>query len=177
MARDNFSQNLTRILAERVGYLCSNPRCRCFTVGPNENRDKSTRIGEAAHITAASPGGPRYDNDLTREQRADIGNGIWLCSSCADLIDKDFDNYPTPLLKKWKSDAELEMYQKIKGSKDVGVVSVKGRPFLDADLRYNSSGRRSQGYSNKNPVEKDKNGNPVMIIGFATKPIIHWKLN
>lgn len=49
-------------MAERVGYLCSNPNCRNHTVGPNQQSEKSTKIGEAEHITAAAVGGPRYDS-------------------------------------------------------------------------------------------------------------------
>lgn len=80
--RDNFSRNTTDILAKRVGYLCSNPDCRNATIGANEDSNKSTSIGIAAHITAASEGGPRYKSELEPEQRSDINNGIWLCSGC-----------------------------------------------------------------------------------------------
>jgi hypothetical protein len=176
MERDNFLVSTVRILAERVGYRCSNPKCRAYTVGPNEKKDKSTRIGEAAHISAAAAGGPRYDEGMTSIQRSDISNGIWLCSSCSDLVDKDPENYDVELLRKWKVDAEFKMYENIKGSKRVsekyGVT-----PFLEIDLRYNSSGRWNEGYSNKNPIEKDENGQEVMVIGFATNPIVYWKLD
>lgn len=181
MARDNFSVSTARILAERVGYLCSNHNCRIHTVGPNNNVEKSTKIGEAAHITAASEGGPRFDKNLRPGQRTNIENGIWLCSNCADLIDKDFVTYPVPFLKKWKADAELEMYEKINGfnrSSPTEFTTIKTTaPFLEADLRYNSSGRCNEGYSYKNPTELDEFGNAVMIIGFANSPIIYWKLD
>ncbi len=55
--RDDFSRTTTDILAKRVGYLCSNPDCRNATIGANQKEYKSTSIGIAAHITAASPGG------------------------------------------------------------------------------------------------------------------------
>jgi hypothetical protein len=48
-----------------------------------------TNIGVAAHISAASPGGARYDEALTSEVRSDITNGIWLCQTHAKLIDDD----------------------------------------------------------------------------------------
>jgi len=180
MARDNFSANTTRILAERVGYLCSNPKCRAHTVGPNKNSEKSTKIGEAAHITAASEGGPRYDSYLKPGQRTNIENGIWLCSNCADLIDKDAGNYSLALLKKWKADSELEMYEKINGSVMMPIDQLKEKinaPFLEVDLRYNSSGRWNRGYSDKNPIEKDEYGNLVRVLGFANSPIIFWKID
>jgi hypothetical protein len=63
-------------------------------------------IGVAAHITAASPGGPRYDLHLTPVERAGHENGIWLCQNCAKLIDNDVRAYPATVLKAWKFEAE-----------------------------------------------------------------------
>lgn len=176
MERDNFRTSTVRILGERVGYRCSNPKCRAYTVGPNEKVDKSTRIGEAAHICAAAAGGPRYDEEMSSVQRSDITNGIWLCSNCSDLIDKDPENYSITLLKKWKAEAELEMYENIKGSSPVSE-KYGNSPFLEVDLRYNSSGRRNEGYSNNNPTEVGENGERIMVISFATEPVIYWRLD
>lgn len=176
MDRDNFSKSTVKILAERVGYRCSNPKCRAYTVGPNQQPNKSTKIGEAAHISAAAPGGPRYNPNITSVQRSDITNGIWLCSNCSDLIDKDPGSFGVPLLNTWKSEAEYEMYNLIKGAaSDKGKYG--GSPFLEVDLRYNSSGRWNEGYSYNNPTGLDENGKEVMIIGFDRDPIIHWKLD
>ncbi len=33
-------------------------------------------------------------------------NGIWLCQTCAKLIDNDPTHYPAELLESWKSEAE-----------------------------------------------------------------------
>jgi len=64
-------------------------------------------IGKAAHITAASENGPRYDSSLSPEQRKSINNGIFLCSNCADMIDKNNGlDFSTDLLKTWKVDHE-----------------------------------------------------------------------
>ena len=51
--------------------------------------NKSVNVGEAAHITAAAPGGKRYDPSLTPEDRRAASNGMWLCELCAKLIDTD----------------------------------------------------------------------------------------
>lgn len=113
--RDGFKIRTIETLAKRVGYLCSNPTCRKLTIGANENLEKSTSIGIAAHITAASIGGPRYDGNFTPAQRSHIDNGIWLCSNCASLIDKDEMKYSVELLKMWKQDAEEESKKKLSG--------------------------------------------------------------
>lgn len=104
--RDDFSRQTIEILAKRVTYCCSNPECRKATIGPNVNKNKATSIGVAAHIKAAAPGGPRYDENMTSEERSDISNGIWLCQSCSKLIDANPERYPVNLLLEWKELAE-----------------------------------------------------------------------
>ena len=67
--RDDFTKRTIDTLAKRAGYVCSNPGCRCLTVGAARGNEGFVIVGVAAHITAASSGGPRYDPALTQEQR------------------------------------------------------------------------------------------------------------
>src|SRR6266481_10006399 len=110
---DDFSEAVKRVLASRVGNLCSNPECRALTSGPQEDPTKAVNVGVAAHITAASPGGPRYDPDLLPEERSGPGNGIWLCQNCAKLIDNDPTRFTVDLLQKWKTAAESEARKRV----------------------------------------------------------------
>ncbi|MCR1847944.1 hypothetical protein NSA42_01530 [Paeniclostridium sordellii] len=104
--RDDFKENTKKTLAQRVGYICSNPNCMKQTIGPHSDPNKSLSIGVAAHIKAASPGGPRYDKYMSSEERKSIDNGIWLCENCAKIIDKDIEYYTVELLNNWKQNAE-----------------------------------------------------------------------
>lgn len=104
--RDDFTLATKELLAKRVAFRCSNPRCSQVTSGPQEDPGKSINIGVAAHITAASPDGPRYDPTLTTDERRDPTNGTWLCQSCAKLIDSDSSRYTVQVLRDWKSEAE-----------------------------------------------------------------------
>lgn len=106
--RDDFNLKTKDILAKRVGLRCSNPNCRVLTAGPNSLKDKVTNIGVAAHITAADINGPRYDPTLTTLERGSLNNGIWLCQSCAKLIDSDPMKYSIEVLSQWKIIAEEE---------------------------------------------------------------------
>ena len=72
----------------------------------SESIDKHVNIGVAAHIHAAAPNGPRFDENMTTEERMSIDNGIWLCQSCSNLIDKDIKRYTSELLLAWKETAE-----------------------------------------------------------------------
>ena len=104
--RDDFPAKTKELLAKRVAYICSNPKCQQATSGPQNDPKGSVNLGVAAHISAASPGGPRYDADMTQEQRVDSSNGIWLCQTCAKLIDNDPKSYSRKTLESWKTAAE-----------------------------------------------------------------------
>lgn len=67
--RDDFPLKVKEIIAKRVGYRCSNPNCRCLTIGPRLDKNKTISIGAASHIKAAAPDGPRYDVHQTKEER------------------------------------------------------------------------------------------------------------
>lgn len=171
MSRDDFPNKVKDILAKRAGFLCSNPHCRKLTVGSNEDFNKATSIGIAAHITAASAGGPRFDNTLSSEERSRIDNGIWLCSNCASLIDRDPEKYTEEFLRSWKQLAELESSEHLLGKK---LVINSEAPYLEADLIFSGGSRLPRGYSKRNPLKTDKDGN--YFYDISENPIIHWSL-
>jgi hypothetical protein len=115
MNRDDFNLKTKETLAKRVGMLCSNRKCRQLTSGPEVDPEGAINVGVAAHITAASPGGPRYDPNLTSEQRQSIENGIWLCQNCAKLVDNDPRRYTVTVLQQWKSLSEAAALLAIEG--------------------------------------------------------------
>lgn len=98
MGRDNFTQKVKNDLAQQVSNICSNPGCRVMTVA------NGTSIGVAAHITAASENGPRYNKNLSSEERKSGENGIWLCQTCSVLIDKEPQKYSEEVLRSWKKE-------------------------------------------------------------------------
>jgi hypothetical protein len=106
-SRDDFSSGVRKILAHRAGFHCSRPSCRALTAGPSdESAEARTDIGVAAHITAASPGGARYDPNLTPEERRSINNGIWLCQIHGKEVDDDQTRFTVEILRAWKRQAE-----------------------------------------------------------------------
>ena len=111
--RDDFPKAVLETLAKRVGYRCSNPTCRKPTSGPHTDETKALNVGVGAHITAASPGGPRYDPSLTAEERRSAGNGLWLCQTCGKLVDNDEVRYPKKLLNEWKQQVEQDALREI----------------------------------------------------------------
>jgi hypothetical protein len=116
-SRGEFSSAIKENLAKRAGQRCSN--CAVGTSGPHENEDKAINVGVAAHITAASPGGPRYNKFLTSAQRAAITNAIWLCQKCAKLIDSDVTAYPEEMILQWKRHHEAAIKAAMEGGVDL----------------------------------------------------------
>ena len=82
------------------------PSCRCSLIGQADNEKGYILLGDGCHICAASEGGPRYDPNMTNEERKSYDNLIIMCKTHAWEIDKDEDKYPVELLKRWKKEAE-----------------------------------------------------------------------
>lgn len=114
--RDDFSAKVLMILYKRAGGKCC--RCGAATFGPDTNPHKSVNIGQGAHIAAAAPLGPRYDEKMSPEERSSATNGMWLCSNCHDIIDRDVKEYPTAKLKKMKKEAEDYARREVGVSRD-----------------------------------------------------------
>ena len=127
-ARDDFTQPRLRLLAQRAGYICAHPGCRQLTIGPSEHRKSGlTMVGVGAHITAASPEGPRYDGNLTAEERASEENGIWMCQLHGKRIDDNADRHTAEDLKRWKSQHHEWVYARIASADSLlkhGITSI-----------------------------------------------------
>jgi len=107
-ARDDFPKPVADALAKRAAFICSNPDCRGLTIAPSEaDESKFLYVGKAAHICAAAAGGPRYNAQMTPDERKSASNGVFLCSNCADMIDKNNGlDFPVARLRGWKDEHE-----------------------------------------------------------------------
>ncbi|GAA3945165.1 hypothetical protein GO495_31075 [Chitinophaga oryziterrae] len=97
-----------------------------MTLAPSKNDILAAEYnGEVAHITAASPAGPRYNIAMSAKERSGIDNSIFLCSNCATLIDKNNGmDYPVEKLKLWKTKHEAWVKKNLNKRADkVGEIS------------------------------------------------------
>ncbi|MBQ6616319.1 MAG: hypothetical protein IJH67_08115 [Thermoguttaceae bacterium] len=118
--RDEISESdYRRLLLISLG-TCANPNCNCALI-----REDGSYIGQAAHICAARPGGPRYDENQTPEQRKSIDNFILLCNNCHRMIDDKaaWTKYSVEKLKDWKKQHETRCLE-IR-SKEFAQLSVR----------------------------------------------------
>jgi hypothetical protein len=122
--RDDFSAKVKQAVAARAGWHCSFTGCAKLTVGPSEEApDASTKIGEAAHICAASPGGRRYDPSMTPDERAGINNAMWLCSDHAKLIDRDEATYTAEELRAMKREHEAACARAVRTGSSAELIT------------------------------------------------------
>lgn len=143
-----------RRLAERVGFVCSNPDCKATTIGPSVKAHGTVNLGVAAHITAASPKGPRYDKKLTPRQRKSFNNGIWLCQTCGKAADADESAHTVLQLRRWKIRAEQEARMRM------GVTESNSHfQLLPHDQTMYINVRRFQELARRNYV--DVNAGPL----------------
>jgi hypothetical protein len=161
LRRDDFTEKVKQAMAKRVGFRCSNPDCRKLTVGPGSQPMQTISVGVAAHITAASIGGPRYDGAITEEQRRAIANGVWLCQTCGTLVDRDEQRYSITILGEWKNRAEASALEAIQGYGQIdhyttfGAVCRSILPLLEENnLIFVGYGPNS-GANNQGPVHFD----------------------
>jgi len=122
--RDDFTKRTKELLAKRVAWGCSFLGCGINTIGPgHKNSEDIISLGEAAHIHAAAPNGPRYEEKMTTEDRKSIDNGVWMCRQHARMIDSDFINYSAATLRQWKIIAEAETYESLRE-----IEKIKRKP-------------------------------------------------
>lgn len=115
MSRKNdFSAKTKNILAGRAGYQCSHPQCGIITIGPGDDLESVSSIGEAAHIYSASINGPRGQGSLSDEELKSIENGFWACKNHARLIDTNKgEGFSAEQLKSWKDlhETKIKLHQ------------------------------------------------------------------
>ncbi len=139
MSRNDFTESDKCLLAERVGYHCSNPACGVSTIGPSLNPKDKEYIGVAAHIYPASANGPRASQTITEEERKNIEkNGIHLCNKCSTLIDKNRGRgYPPEILHQWKKSAEEIARKRVYKNEFINLYHLIG--FTNLEKKYSSA--------------------------------------
>jgi hypothetical protein len=133
MITPSFNKQTVDTLARRARYQCSNPDCRAHTVAPNSDPEKSTTIGEAAHIMGAKSGASRFDKNMSDLTRASITNGIWLCRNCHGQIDRDETLFPPELLFAWRKEHEDWVLRELgtRGEQMRHSLEMSRYPFLE----------------------------------------------
>ncbi len=137
----DFTKTVKAQLANEAGNLCSMPDCQRPTSGGGFGNP----IGEAAHIHASSPDGPRGNIDLPTEFLSSRENGIWVCCNCHGLIDNPqlLHKYPPDTLKKIKNSAIARATERVINPNV--SRSIDESEYLNAVGFYNQALRGAHG--------------------------------
>ncbi len=137
----DFTKTVKDQLANEAGNLCSMPGCQRPTSGGGFGNP----IGEAAHIHASSPEGPRGNIHLAPEFLSSRENGIWVCRNCHGLIDnlQFLHKYPPDTLIKIKNSAIERATERVINPND--SRSIDESEYLHAVEFYNQAHRGAHG--------------------------------
>ena len=61
----------------------------------------------------AAPGGPRYDEEMSPEERSSAKNGIWMCRDHGKAIDSTDPEFTVERLREWKKQAQIESWRRV----------------------------------------------------------------
>lgn len=124
--------NVTDTIKEELTYLAG-WRCQFAGCGRDLKQHGATggrgRFSYFAHIVAASPGGPRGDEVLSKLLASELTNFMLMCDECHRLIDKvNPAKYTVEVLRKMREDNIAEV-QRLLGNlqhKPAEVVAIIG---------------------------------------------------
>jgi nucleoside phosphorylase len=94
-------------------FAASGGRCAFPDCATNLILESGALLAEIAHITASSPGGPRFDQGQREEQRHGFENLILLCPNHHALIDSDPERYDSRRLYEMKALHERKIRQRL----------------------------------------------------------------
>jgi hypothetical protein len=119
-----------RRLDKLSGNQCAEPSCQKNLIA----EDRQSIISKICHIEAASKNGPRWNGNMTDDERRDFSNLILLCDEHHTIIDNKVNEtkFPVSLLKKWKTEHEIKILELISGSD----VLVKNPSALNIIIGY-----------------------------------------
>ncbi|MCK9255980.1 MAG: hypothetical protein M0Q45_09595 [Bacteroidales bacterium] len=91
------------------GNECAHPDCSKKLIA----EDGVSIISKICHIAAASKEGPRFDDNMTDDERRSFDNLILLCDEHHIMIDNKENEaqYPTSVLKEWKCSHEKKILE------------------------------------------------------------------
>lgn len=122
--RDRVPPAQEKVVISRSGNQCAYPNCGLeLTIDSEATNDRPKATGKVAHIAAASPGGPRYDVDMTAEQRGSANNLIYLCGPHHDAVDSQLEKHTKDFLLEAKNTHEKGVARAIRSA--LGVVTYE----------------------------------------------------
>jgi len=125
-------------IGNQAGWKCCYFGCLIETTCAADKDDGtigSAKTGVAAHIYAARRGGPRWNENLTKEQIAHSDNGVWMCAYHGDVIDVFEKEHPPEALCKMRDIRRFGQKMTILDVRVGRFVKRNGVEWLDDIVR------------------------------------------
>jgi len=129
-----YKPSTIRRLDTLSGNQCAAPDCTKSLIA----RDLKTIVSKICHIEAASDNWPRFNPDMTDDERRHFDNLILLCDECHSIIDnKENENkYPVALLKEWKQNHERKQLNRLNSNPSLLKLAINAIAGAELDGDY-----------------------------------------
>jgi len=117
------SDKTRKILWARSGNQCA--ICKDELVIDATGQDDDSVVAEESHIISGRERGPRYDSSFPKEKLDSYENLILLCRTHHKMVDDQEDTYTADILRQMKSNHEVAVAKKMKGSTPTKPVRVR----------------------------------------------------
>jgi hypothetical protein len=156
------------------GNQCFAPDC----TKPLIARDQRSIIAKICHIEAAADDGPRFNPDMTDDDRRHFDNLLLLCDECHTIIDniENEADYPVKLLSNWKKQHESKLLYEVLNKQPAllsQVITKLANANLEDEAHTNESAESAFQIRNKLDYNSVKRNRPL-IEDFK---IFNGKLN
>ncbi len=122
--RDPVPSSQEKVVITRSGNSCAYPSCGVELVAEGQHpSDLAKPVGKVAHICAASPGGPRYDPNMSTVERGSASNLMYLCGTHHDAIDSQLHHHTVEFLREAKRQHEAAVARAVRHA--LGEVSFQ----------------------------------------------------
>lgn len=130
---------------------CAAPDCTRALIA----HDKKTIIGKICHIEAAKENGPRYNPNMSDDDRRHFNNLILLCDECHKIIDnkENESEYTVSLLKEWKRDYETKTLLTFNSKGSLLKLAIDAIASTDFEDIQNDSGPTPHVFNIVNKIE------------------------
>jgi hypothetical protein len=118
---------VVRLVGASGGH-CERPSCPTGFLWHEFADGSAVRLGEVAHIVAASVEGPRGDTEVREHELVSYANLLLLCPTCHTIVDGAPREYTTDILRRWKVDHESRL------TEILGVARYETRDQAHAQL-------------------------------------------
>ena len=135
-----YKPSTIRRLDTLSGNRCYAPNCNKKLIA----EDGKTIVSKICHIEAASKNGPRYNPNMTDDERRAFENLILLCDEHHSIIDnpENEKDYPVSLLQEWKKLHEsITLENKLIENPNLlaQAINIIANIDLDEDIEQNEN--------------------------------------